>query len=32
VTSTEQIGRAMIHVARAGYPRPVLEMDDINGF
>jgi uncharacterized protein YbjT (DUF2867 family) len=31
VTSTEQMGRAMIHVARQGYPRPVLEMTDING-
>ena len=30
VTSTEQVGRAMIHVARAGYPRKVLEMEDIN--
>jgi uncharacterized protein YbjT (DUF2867 family) len=30
VTSTEQIGRAMIHVARVGYPRKVLEMEDIN--
>ncbi|WP_441238721.1 NAD-dependent epimerase/dehydratase family protein [Bradyrhizobium sp. 930_D9_N1_4] len=30
VTSTEQMGRAMIHVAREGYPRKVLEMEDIN--
>jgi hypothetical protein len=30
VTSTEQMGRAMIHVARVGYPRRVLEMKDIN--
>ena len=30
VTSTEQIGRGMIHVARVGYPRKVLEMEDIN--
>ena len=30
VTSTEQMGRAMIHVARVGYPRKVLEMEDIN--
>jgi uncharacterized protein YbjT (DUF2867 family) len=29
-TSTEQMGRAMIHVAREGYPRKVLEMEDIN--
>ncbi|WP_027552233.1 NAD(P)H-binding protein [Bradyrhizobium sp. Cp5.3] len=31
VTSTEQVGRAMIRVAREGYPRNVLEMVDING-
>jgi len=30
VTSTEQIGRGMIRVAREGYPRKVLEMEDIN--
>jgi uncharacterized protein YbjT (DUF2867 family) len=30
VTSTEQVGRAMIRVAREGYPRKVLEMEDIN--
>lgn len=30
VTSTEQIGRGMIRVAREGYPRRVLEMVDIN--
>ncbi|MBR0840590.1 NAD(P)H-binding protein [Bradyrhizobium liaoningense] len=30
VTSTEQIGRAMIRVAREGYRRKVLEMEDIN--
>ena len=30
VTSTEQIGRGMIRVAREGYPRKVLEMGDIN--
>ena len=30
VTSTEQIGRGMIRVAREGYPRKVLEMTDIN--
>ncbi|WP_407185908.1 hypothetical protein [Bradyrhizobium centrosematis] len=30
VTSTEQIGRAMIRVAREGYLRKVLEMEDIN--
>lgn len=30
VTSTGQIGRVMIRVAREGYPRKVLEMADIN--
>jgi uncharacterized protein YbjT (DUF2867 family) len=30
VTTTEQMGRAMISVARNGYPRPVLESEDIN--
>ncbi len=30
VTTTEQVGRAMIRVARDGYPRPVLENEDIN--
>jgi hypothetical protein len=30
VTTTEQVGRAMIKVAREGYPRPVLESEDIN--
>ncbi len=30
VTTTEQLGRAMIKVARDGYPRPVLESEDIN--
>jgi hypothetical protein len=30
MTSTEQIGRAMIRVARDGYPKPVLESADIN--
>jgi uncharacterized protein YbjT (DUF2867 family) len=29
VTTTEQVGRAMIKVARDGYPRPVLESEDI---
>jgi uncharacterized protein YbjT (DUF2867 family) len=29
-TTTEQLGRAMIEVARDGYPRPVLESEDIN--
>jgi len=31
VTTTEQVGRAMIQVARVGYPKKVLEMEDING-
>jgi uncharacterized protein YbjT (DUF2867 family) len=30
MTTTEQVGRAMIRVARNGYPRPVLESEDIN--
>jgi uncharacterized protein YbjT (DUF2867 family) len=30
VTTTEQVGRAMIAVARHGYPKPVLENPDIN--
>jgi uncharacterized protein YbjT (DUF2867 family) len=30
MTTTEQVGRAMIKVASNGYPRPVLESEDIN--
>src|SRR5271169_702711 len=30
VTTTEQMGRAMLRVAADGYPRPVLENEDIN--
>jgi uncharacterized protein YbjT (DUF2867 family) len=30
VTTTEQIGRAMLKVARQGYPKKVLETSDIN--
>ncbi len=30
VTTTEKLGRAMIHVASGGYPRNVLENRDIN--
>jgi len=30
VTTTEQMGRAMIAVARYGYAKPVLESEDIN--
>jgi uncharacterized protein YbjT (DUF2867 family) len=29
VATTEQVGRAMIKVARDGYPKPVLESEDI---
>src|SRR6202048_4473953 len=30
MTTTEQVGRAMIKVAREGYPKAVLESEDIN--
>ena len=30
MTTTEQLGRAMIKVAKDGYPKPVLESADIN--
>jgi uncharacterized protein YbjT (DUF2867 family) len=30
MTTTEQVGRAMIKVAKDGYPKPVLESEDIN--
>jgi uncharacterized protein YbjT (DUF2867 family) len=30
VTTTEQIGRAMLKVARLGWPKPILETADIN--
>jgi uncharacterized protein YbjT (DUF2867 family) len=30
VTTTEQIGRAMLKVAKHGWPKPVLETSDIN--
>jgi uncharacterized protein YbjT (DUF2867 family) len=30
MTTTEQVGRAMIKVARDGYPKQVLESEDIN--
>ena len=30
MTTTEQVGRAMIKVARDGYPKPLLESEDIN--
>jgi uncharacterized protein YbjT (DUF2867 family) len=30
MTTSEQLGRAMIKIARDGYPKPVLESEDIN--
>ena len=30
ITTTEQVGRAMLHVARAGAPKKILESADIN--
>jgi uncharacterized protein YbjT (DUF2867 family) len=30
MTTSERLGRAMIKVAREGYPRPILESEDIN--
>ena len=30
MTTTEQVGRAMIKVSRDGYPKAVLESEDIN--
>jgi uncharacterized protein YbjT (DUF2867 family) len=30
MTTSEQLGRAMIRVARDGFPKPVLESEDIN--
>ncbi len=30
ITSTEQLGRAMLRVAKQGYPRPILETKDID--
>lgn len=30
ITTTEQMGRAMLHVARDGAPKPILESADIN--
>ena len=30
MTTTEQVGRAMLAVARRGYPKPLLESEDIN--
>ncbi len=30
MTTSEKLGRAMIKVAREGYPKPILESEDIN--
>ena len=30
ITTTEQLGRAMLKVAKEGYPKPILETKDIN--
>ena len=30
MTTSEQLGRAMIKVARDGYPKPILQSADIN--
>jgi uncharacterized protein YbjT (DUF2867 family) len=30
LTTTEQLGRAMIHVAKNGYTKPILDTEDIN--
>ena len=32
MTTSEKLGRAMISVARNGYPKPILESEDINSF
>lgn len=32
MTTSERMGRAMISVARNGYPKPILESEDINRF
>jgi uncharacterized protein YbjT (DUF2867 family) len=32
MTTSEKLGRAMIRVARDGYPKPILESEDINAF
>src|SRR5262249_4047115 len=32
MTTSEKLGRAMISVARNGYPKPILESADINRF
>jgi uncharacterized protein YbjT (DUF2867 family) len=30
ITTTEQLGRAMLHVAKTGFPKPILETKDID--
>jgi hypothetical protein len=30
VTTTERVGKAMLNVTRRGFPKPILENDDIN--
>jgi len=30
LTPTGQLGRAMLEAAKRGYPKPILENDDIN--
>jgi hypothetical protein len=30
ITTTEQLGRAMLQVAKQGAPKPILENGDIN--
>jgi uncharacterized protein YbjT (DUF2867 family) len=30
ISTSDQVGRAMLRVAREGYPRPILEIPDIN--
>jgi hypothetical protein len=30
ITTTEQLGRAMLKVAKNGYPAPILETKDID--
>jgi len=32
INTTEQVGRAMVQVARDGYVKPILETTDINNF
>ena len=32
ITTTEQLGRAMLQVAKSGFSKPILESEDINAF